>query len=222
MAEIVLAAEPRNIIGKQVKTLRRTGKVPVVLYGHARQPLSLQVAERELRKILKQAGGHRLITLQVDGQKFMSLARDVQQNPLTRSILHADFQEVVMSEKILLNVPVHLTGESPAVRGALGVLIRSRESVQIEALPADIIDALSVDISTLALAGQALHVSDLKVPEGVRIVTDPSETIALIVAAKEEKIEEPTAEEPTAEVEVIKKERAPAEGEEETAAEPKK
>ncbi|TMC60479.1 MAG: 50S ribosomal protein L25, partial [Chloroflexi bacterium] len=98
----------------------------------------------------------------------------------------------------------------------------SRESVQIEALPADIIDALSVDISTLALAGQALHVSDLKVPEGVRIVTDPSETIALIVAAKEEKIEEPTAEEPTAEVEVIKKERAPAEGEEETAAEPKK
>ncbi len=214
MAEIVLAAEPRKMIGKQVKTLRSAGKVPVVLYGHTRQPLSLQVAERDLRKTLKQAGGHRLITLQIDGQRFMSLARAVQQHPLTRAILHADFQEVVMSEKILLNVPLHFIGESLAVRTSLGVLIRSRESVQIEALPGDIIDSLSVDISVLTQTGQAIHVSDLKVPEKVRVVTDPAETIALIVAAKEEKIVEPTAEEQPAEVEVIKKERTAAEGEE--------
>ena len=214
MADIVLPAEPRKIVGKQVKTLRREGKVPVILYGHARQPLSLQVVERELRKTLKQAGGHRLITLKVDGQQFMSLARDVQQHPLTRSILHVDFQEVVMSERIMVNVPLHFNGESPAVRTGLGVLIRSRESVQTEALPGDIIDSIDVDLTLLTQAGQAIHVSDLKVPEKVRIVTDPGETVALIVAAKEEKIAEPTAEEPTAEVEVIKKERAPAEGEE--------
>lgn len=222
MAEIVLPAEPRKIIGKHVKTLRRDGKVPVVLYGHSRETLSLQVSERELRKTLKQAGGHRLITLKVDGQQYMSLARDVQQHPLTRAILHVDFQEVVMTERIMLNVPLHFHGESPAVRTGLGVLIRSRESVQIEALPGDIIDFLDVDLSLLAQAGQAIHVSDLKVPEKVRVVTDLGETVALIVAAKEEKIVEPTAEEQPAEVEVIKKERAPAEGEEAVAEEPKK
>jgi large subunit ribosomal protein L25 len=221
MAEIVLAAEPRKITGKQVKALRSNGKVPVVLYGHAREALSLQVAERDLRKTLKQAGGHRLITLQVDGQQFMSLARDVQQHPLTRSILHADFQEVIMSERIMLNVPLHFTGDSIAVRTGLGVLIRLHESIQIEALPGDIIDFINVDLSVLTQAGQAIHVSDLKVPEKVRIVTDLGETVALIVAAKEEKIAEPAAEEQPAEVEVIKKERVPGEGEA-VAAEPKK
>lgn len=213
MAEITLAAQPRTIIGKQVKNLRRKGLVPVILYGHGREPLALQVEEKALRKTLRQAGGHRLIALQVDGQSLMSLARDVQQHPVTCAILHADFQAVVMSEKVTLSVPLHFAGESPAVRSGLGLLIRSREAVQIEALPSDIIDALSVDISQLTAPGQAIHVSDLKVPERVRIIIDPAETIALIVAMKEETLTEVAAEEVPAEVEVIKKERAPTEEE---------
>ncbi len=211
MADIVLAAQPRTIIGKQVKALRRQGIVPVVLYGRKREPRALQVDEKALRKTLKQAGGHRLIKLQIDGEMYMSLARDVQQSPITRAILHADFQEVIMTEKIVLSVPLLYQGESPAVKQGLGLLIRSRESVQIEALPGDLIDSIIVDISPLTAPGQAIHVGDLKVSEKVRIVTEREETVTLMVAVKEEVLAEPTAEEVPAEVEVIKKEKAPAE-----------
>jgi len=82
MAEIVLAAEPRTITGKQVSKLRNKGLVPVVLYGHHREPQSLQIEGRALLKTLKQAGGFRLITLNINGEPHMSLARDVQQHPL--------------------------------------------------------------------------------------------------------------------------------------------
>ncbi len=214
MAEIVLAAEPRKIIGKQVRAMRRQGIVPVVLYGHAREPLVLQMEERALRRTLKQAGGFRLITMQFNGDKHMSLAREVQQHPITHAILHADFQEVVMTEKIVLPIPLHFVGESPAVKAGLGLLIHARESVQIEVLPADLIDSIAVDISQLTTVGQAIHVSDLKVPGNVRIITDAHETVARIQAMKEEVLTETTEEAP-AEVEVIKKEKAEGEEEEE-------
>ena len=207
MADIVLAAEPRKIVGKQTKALRRTGIVPVILYGHKREPMILQIEERALRKTLKQAGGHRLIALDIQGTPHMSLARDVQQHPITRAILHADFQEVVMTEKLILSVPLHFVGESPAVKAGLGLLIRSRESVQIESLPADLIPSISVDISQLTAAGQSIHVSDLRVPENVRIVTDSHEGVARIQAMKEEVLTEAVTEEVSAEVEVIKKEK---------------
>ncbi|MBI5878945.1 MAG: 50S ribosomal protein L25 [Chloroflexi bacterium] len=220
MADIVLAAEPRTIMGKQVSQLRRKGLVPVVLYGHHREPQALQIEGRALLKTLKQAGGFRLVKLQIDGQPHMSLARDVQQHPLTRTILHADFQEVIMSEKITLSVPLHFSGDSSAVKAGLGMILRSRESVQIEALPADLIDSITVDLAQLTTTNLAIHVKDLKVPETVRIITDGGETVTLIVAMKEETLTEAT-EETTAEVEIIKKEKV-AEGEEEEGAEEKK
>lgn len=213
MADIALAAEPRTIKGKQVEKLRRNGLVPVVLYGHRREPVSLQVNERALQKTLKQAGGYRLITLQVGQSAHQSLARAVQQHPVTRAILHADFQEVVMEEKITISVPLHFSGESSAVKAGLGMLLRSREAVQIEALPADLIDSIAVDIEQLTPTNLAIHVSDLRVPPAVRIVTDPGETIALIVATKEETLTEATEEAPV-EVEIIKKEKEGEEGEE--------
>lgn len=218
MAEIALAAEPRTIKGKQVSHLRRKGIVPVVLYGHHREPVSLQVNERALLKTLKQAGGYRLITLNVGTTTHQSLARDVQQHPLTRAILHADFQEVVMDEKITISVPLAFSGDSSAVKAGLGMLLRSREAVQIEALPGDLIDSIAVDIEQLTPTNLAIHVSDLRVPSTVRIVTDPGETIALIVATKEETLTEATEEAPV-EVEIIKKEKEEGEGEEAEGAE---
>ena len=213
--KITLAAEPRKVIGKQVRGLRRKGVVPVILYGHQREPLALQIEERALRKTLKQAGGYHLIELSFSGEPHLSLAREVQQHPITRAILHADFQEVVMSEKVVLSVPLHFTGEAPAVKAGLGLLIHTRESVQIEALPGDLINSIAVDVSALETAGQAIHVSDLNVPASVRVMTDPHETVARIQAMKEEVLTEAVAEEVTAEVEVIKKEKAATEEEEE-------
>ena len=215
MPEIILSAEPRTVVGKQVNALRRKGVVPIVLYGGHQEPKNLQIEERALRRTLKQAGGYRLINMTINGTAQMCLARDVQQHPITRKILHADFQAVVMSEKVTISVPLHFVGESPAMRAGLGLLIHSRESVQIEALPGDLIDYIEADISQLLNPGQAIHVSDLKVSDKVRIVTHGEETLALIVATKEEKLtEETTTEEATAEVEVIKKEKE-AETEEE-------
>jgi large subunit ribosomal protein L25 len=123
-----------------------------------------------------------------------------------------------MTEKLILSVPLHFVGESPAVKAGLGLLIRSRESVQIEALPADLIPVINVDITQLTAAGQSVHVSDLKVPANVRIVTDSHEGVARIQAMKEEVLTEAATEEVSAEVEVIKKEK----GEEEEEGEEKK
>jgi large subunit ribosomal protein L25 len=217
---ITLAAEPRTVVGKQVRGLRRKGVVPVVLYGHKREPLALQIEERALRKTLKQAGGYHLVELNFGGEPHLSLAREVQQHPITRAILHADFQEVVMNEKVVLSVPLHFVGDAPAVKAGLGLLIHTRESVQLEALPGDLINSIAVDVSALEAAGQAVHVSDLRVPASVRIMTDPHETVARIQAMKEEVLTEVAAEEVTAEVELIKKDK-PLTDEDEEAGEEK-
>ncbi|MFZ8845076.1 50S ribosomal protein L25, partial [Thermoflexus sp.] len=107
MAELVLNAKPRSVIGKAVKALRRQGWIPAVLYGRHISPLPIQVEGRELQRVLSQArGGARLITLQVDGETHLALIREVQREPIRREILHVDFQAIEMTEKIRVEVPV--------------------------------------------------------------------------------------------------------------------
>jgi large subunit ribosomal protein L25 len=216
MAELVLNAKPRNVIGKAVKALRRQGWIPAVLYGRHISPLPIQVEGRELQRVLSQArGGARLITLQVDGETHLALIREVQREPIRREILHVDFQAIEMTEKIRVEVPVIFKGASPAVERGEGVLVHGLTHVEIECLPKDLIEAITVDLSVLDRVDAAIYVRDLQAPPGVTIVSDPDELIALVTAPAAEAIEEAPLPAEAPEVEVIGRGKKVEEEEEE-------
>lgn len=205
MDQIELKADKRSVIGKHVKKLRRAGLVPGIVYGHATEPVALQVEARTLAAVLRQAGLNRLINIRLPGEDGprMVLARKIQRDPLTQAILHVDLQQVVMTEKITTEVPLVFEGESPLVKQAIGILNTVLDAVEIEALPADLIPAIHVDVSALDDFDKAIHVRDLRVPPTVTIRTDGSELVANVVpvaAAEEEVVEEVAA---SAEPEVI-------------------
>jgi len=210
MENLELVAEVREIKGKQVKKLRRQGWIPAVLYGPRRNPMTLQVKERSLMRLLKEAGVGHLISLRVPGAdgSFTTLIREVQRDPISRRILHVDFQEVVMTEKLVTEVPIVFEGEAPVVERGAGVLVYGISSVEIECLPGDLIPAITVDLSVLEKVDQTIHVGDLEVPDGVHIRTDPSEWVVKVLPPRVAVAEAEEVEEEAPEVEVITEARA--------------
>jgi large subunit ribosomal protein L25 len=217
MEQITLNSSPRAVIGKQVKALRRSGLVPLVMYGANMKPLALQADGKELFRVLRQAGGSRLIAVSTGDGLQMALARDVQREPISGNILHVDLLAVSMTERIRVEVPLAFEGKSPAVRRGEGVLVQGLDTVEIECLPGDLIDRIHVNLDGLEKVGAVIHVSDLQVPAAIKILTDPDEMVARItyLAAEEAPVVEAAA--VTAEPEVIVKPKAEAEeeGEEE-------
>jgi large subunit ribosomal protein L25 len=213
MEEILLTAQSRTVIGKQVGALRRAGTIPAILYGkHLTQPLALQIEERTLQKVIAQAGHNRLIKMTVDtGTPRLVLTRQIQRNPISGRLTHVDFQEVSLTEKITTPVPIVLVGTSPAVTRGEGLLIHGIDQVQIRVLPSDLIPQIEVDVSSLENLNQSLFVKDIKVSDKIEILTPGDEMIAKVVPVKEEVV---TAEAPVAaaEVEVIKKGKVEEEG----------
>jgi large subunit ribosomal protein L25 len=216
--EIRLDAQPRTVKGKQVKQLRHSGIIPLVLYGGHIDSSSLQADERVLRAVLARAGHNRLIYLNLgDPTPRVVLAREIQREPITGRLLHVDLQEVSLTERMTVDVPIVLRGTPPAVARGEGLLIHGLERVSIRLLPTDLIPEIVVDVSVLNNVNDALHVSDLQVSDKIEMLTPPDEMIAKIIPVKEEVIAEevPVT---TAEVEVIGKgkkeeeEAAPAEG----------
>jgi len=206
MEQIELTAAPRKVIGKQVKALRRMGQTPVNLYGRGVEPLALQVDTKSLNRVLARAGYSRLICLNVEGREpQMALAREIQREPITGSLYHVDFLAVSMTERIRVEVPVLLVGESPAVQRGEGVLVHALSSVEIECLPGDLIDAVRVDVSGLDKIDAQIAVKDLKVPEGIQVLAEPDEMVVRVTPVREEKLEEAVPAPEAAEVEVIEK-----------------
>jgi large subunit ribosomal protein L25 len=221
--EIQLAVKPREIRGKQVRALRRSGWIPLALYGVKTPPQNLQAEERALRVVLNRAGHNRLIQLALgDGQPaHVVIAREIQREPISGKLLHVDFQEISLTEKMESTVPVLVSGTPPPVSRNEGLVIRGLESITVRVLPTDLIPDITVDISTLENIGDAIHVSDLHLGDKVEILTAPEEMLAKVIAVREEVIVEEVPA-PTAEVEVVgkgkKEEEAGAEAETEAEA----
>jgi len=211
--EFVLAAEDRAVIGKQVNAMRRTGSVPAIVYGsHVEKPLPIKVEEKTLKQVIAKAGRNRLIKLTIGNTSpRLVLTREVQRNSMSGSIVHVDFQEVSMTEKVTTPVPLVLVGTSPAVTRGEGLLIHGINTVEIRALPLDLVPQIEVDVTALVSLNQGLYVRDLKTTDKVEILTPGEEMVAKVVPVKEEVIEAaaPVA---AAEVEVIKKGKVEEEG----------
>ncbi|MBK8032681.1 MAG: 50S ribosomal protein L25 [Chloroflexi bacterium] len=199
-------AQARSITGKKVSQLRNQGLVPAVVYGEAVQPVHVQIPYRALEVALMKAGGTHLITLSVEGQAHTVITRDVQRDILKGKITHVDFLAVSATTKLKTEVPVHFTGEAPAVALRVGVLNTVTPYVEVEALPADLIDHIDVDLSSLKMVGDAIHVRDLKLGDKVVAVTDEDTVIVAVGIIGAGAAEEPVEGEVTsAEPEVIQK-----------------
>ncbi len=203
MEQIELRVQNRSLVGKKTKRLRRSGLIPAILYGPRTEPISLQVKERDLRLALNRAGTNHLIVLTLDEADAprMTLAREVQRDVVTHSLLHVDFYEVVMTEKITADIPITLVGESPIVARNAGLLVRGIDSVQVQCLPSQLLESIVVDVSVLEELEQAVLVEDLEVDEFIEILTNPEEVMVKVLPLRLEELVEEEVE--AAEVEVI-------------------
>ncbi len=199
-----LAAHPRAKVGSGVKALRRAGSVPGVVYGHNIPASHVQVSARELAALLRKTGRNTLITLTIGDKPHMVLTREVQRDPVTRDLLHVDFYEVSMTEKVNATVRIIVTGDAvnPDIKSGIGVLLQERAAINIECLPKDLFESITVDVSTLSV-GSVVRVRDLQVPAGVTVREPADEDVLRIQRFVEAKVEEVAAE--SAEVEVIEK-----------------
>lgn len=194
MAEFQLAAELRQAKGKKNRQLRREGFVPGIVYGPSIEPIDVQFPYRSVEVTLMNAGGTNLIDIEVNGGSYPSLAREVQRDVVRGDILHVDFLAVDQTQRIRVEVPIVMHGESPVVAAREGILITGRSSLTLEVFPSDIRDRIMIDLSTLTEMGSEVLVRDLTFGESVTVHNDPNEMLAKIVqpaaARAEEELDE--------------------------------
>jgi large subunit ribosomal protein L25 len=189
---IVIQAEPRNVTGKRVRQLRSEGWVPAVIYGKS-DPLVVQLAGAELRRVLRQAGETELIDIKVGGELRTVLARDIQKHITRADLMHVDFYEVDLREKLRMEVPLVAIGGLPSSIASLGTVTLVLQEVELEALPTDLPPEIEVDLSLITDPDITLHIRDLRAPEGVTILTAPDTaitTFSYIISEEEAELEE--------------------------------
>ncbi len=217
MEKFTLKASKRDISGKQVKALRRSGLLPAVIYGRHVEPLNISLDAHSASLILAKMTSSSLVTIELDGNEYPALVREKQRNFVKDNLLHVDFLAVNLTEIIRTNVRVEITGTSPAVKDLNAVLVTNITTLEVECLPTDLPERFLVDISSLKQVGDGIRVGDLAVSENVRVLTDKDEMIVVTTFAKQE-VEEvaPVVEgAAVAEPEVIEKGKKEEEGEEE-------
>jgi len=230
MSVIPLSASRRETLGKGgARKARSAGQIPGVLYGHGEDPIAVAVLARDFDVALRQhKGGNPIVNLAVGSAgEFTALIRDVQYDPLSRAILHLDFQHISLTEQIEVKVAIKLTGLAIGVKDGGGILEAILREIDVRCLPTQIPSAIEADVSNLAV-GDSIHVRDLVVPN-VTVLADPDTTIATVVppTVMEEKAPEDAAAGATGgtEPEVItkgKKDEEGAEGEKKEGASAKK
>lgn len=181
-----LKAQVRNQLGKSVKTLRKGGFLPAVIYGEGVPAQPVMISYKDFMSTLRAAGESTLVTLDVDGKPFNVLIHDVSYDPVSDMPIHADFHAVRMDKVIRTHVPLEFTGESPAVKNDAGVLVRVVQELEVEALPQNLPHELTVDLSLLATIGATIHVKDVVLPAGVTLIATADETIAVVEAPRSE------------------------------------
>lgn len=197
MADNELQVAPRVITGKKVATLRRAGQTPANVFGHRIDSTSVQADTVELTHLLRAMGRNAIITLKIEGESAVRavMVRDIARNPLNGKMLHVDFYQVNMSEKMRADVPVVLTGTSDAVITYGGVLMQMVDVIHVEALPSDIPSEYTVDVAQLTQLDQAVHVRDLHIEGGtVTILSDLDVVVARVASPRLATEETATAE----------------------------
>lgn len=224
--KISLQAATRSVTGKKVKSLRNSGVIPAIVYGHKRNPEALSIKKTEFVKAYGEAGTSTLIDLKIDDSSSIKvLAHEPQLDPVRDEPIHVDFYQVRMDEKIKTEIPLEFIGTSEAVETQDGTLITNRDNVEVECLPTDLVSSIEVDLSALKTFEDQITVASIKVPQGIEILTEPEEVIAFAEEPRSEEemaeLEESAADQEKEAIEQIAGEEAEDEGAAEEAGETK-
>src|SRR5882672_7712584 len=220
MKSVALNATPRSL-GRRAgaKKLRSDGRIPAIIYGRQAKPQNLEVNAKEMENLIHHSVSENLLVdLAVKDDtrpKRLALVQEVQHHPLSGRVLHVDFHEVAENEKVTVNVPVETVGEAEGVKTGGGVLEHVLFKIRVRGLPKDLPEMISVDVSHLNI-GQAIHLGEIKAPEGIEIIGDKNIPVISVAAPRTEEEEAAEAAEAAAavpgEVEMIKEKKE--EGEE--------
>ncbi|MDE0633912.1 MAG: 50S ribosomal protein L25 [Caldilineaceae bacterium] len=218
MSVLTLSASSRSVTGRKVRRLRPEGIIPVVIYGGGDAPRNAQVEDAEFERVLRDGGNSQLVKVDLEGEDINVLVREIQRHPVRHNLLHADFYTVNMSETQQVSVPLVTVG-AVTVSADL-VMVQSMDSVEIEALPADIPALIEVDVSRLEMPeSPPITVADLPTIAGVSYISDADEPICSLILSRaaiseEEEMEEEELLDTDVEPEVIGRGREEEEEEE--------
>ncbi len=211
METLTLKAEERKEKGKRA---RQRGFLPAVSYGKKRKNVKLAVDPGDFEKVYLEVGSSAIVDLDVGGKTKKTLIHQVDRHPVSDEIVHVDFYEISMTDKVTATVPLKFVGEAPAVLDLNGSLLTAKNELEVECLPLDLPQEIEIDVGVLSDFEKSIHVADIKVSEKIEIKDDPEELVAKVEPPRSEE-ELAELDEPVAEVEIPEAE----EGEEEPEAE---
>ena len=186
---IELSAKIRKNLKEKAKKLRKQGFLPAVLYGPKIKNLPLIIDAKKFEEVFKEAGESSLISLEIEGdKKYLVLIHDFQNDPLTGEIIHVDFFQPSLEEEIEVRIPLIFQGEAPAVKNLSGTFVKYLSEIEVKALPQKLPREIIVHIEKLKTFEDSIKISDLELPEGVKVLRDKEEIVAAVLPA--EKVEE--------------------------------
>ncbi len=216
MEKVVIKATKRDVAGKQVNALRRSGQLPAVIYGKHTEPINVSLDAHSASLALAKLSSSTIVTIEVDGKEYPTLVREKQRDFIKNRLLHVDFLAVSLTEKLRATVSLQFVGVSTAVKDYSAVMVHNLEQFHVECLPADLPEHIVVDIAQLARVGDAIRVRDVAVSDNIRVLENPDTVVAVASAPKVEETAAvpgaegvaaaPTAEEPELSVDRGKKE----------------
>ena len=176
----------REVVGKNVRFLRREGKTPIHLYGNGVESVALQIETDELTRLLNRAGLNTPISINIEGDNAprFTYIREIQKHPVTDKVLHVDFLEVSTSEEIISNISISLTGESPAIKSYGGRVNQTMRSISVSALPKDLPEKLEIDLAPLDTFEKVLKISDLSLAKEISVLNDLNSVVVRISAPR--------------------------------------
>ena len=205
-----LSYEQRIPETQRVRELRALGKIPAVVYGHGFPTQAVTLNGKEFERFLARVHASPIVHLcDALGSPIPAVLKDIQRDALTEQVLHADFHRVRMEWRLTTTLSLELVGESPAVKERAGVLVKIVGSLDIECLPGDLVSSIPVDLSKLQQVHDRIRVSDLSVPNGIRVLNDPETIVVTVQEQRQEEIEPTKPVEDVSAVEVAgKKEKS--------------
>lgn len=178
--ELNLNLEQRTIHKKRVRQLRSAGILPASIYGKGIEPIAVQVGEKDFLPVYKRSHGNHVIKACLDGRSMPVLIHEVQFEKSTGKILHIDFMNIAQEKRVLVDVPLKLSGKAPAEAGGKGRLTLETPHLQFKCPADDIPDHIDVDVSGLTAKGQTIHARDLKLPQGVTLAHKTEEDAVIV------------------------------------------
>jgi len=184
MEKVVIKATKRDVVGKRVGALRRSGKLPAVIYGKHTEPINISLDAHSASLALGKLTSSSIVTIDVDGTEYPTLVREKQRDYIKNRLLHVDFLAVSLTEKIRAYVALRFTGVSAAVKDFNAILVHNLEQFYVECLPTDLPENIEVNISSLVRPGDGLRVRDIAVADNIRVLEDEDVMVAVATASK--------------------------------------